>query len=56
MLDPPQYSPDLFIERTSAQLHDRNHFARYRVLFQPDEGAGTRRESQAYQRGQKSPM
>jgi hypothetical protein len=31
MLDPPQYSPHLRVDRARAQVRDRNHFAFHRV-------------------------
>jgi len=32
MLDPPEYSPDLLIDRARAQVRDRNYFASHRVF------------------------
>jgi hypothetical protein len=42
MLNPPQYSPDLFVDRAHAQIRDRDHFARHRVL-KIRRGGGVRR-------------
>jgi hypothetical protein len=32
MLNPPQHSPNLFVDRARAQVRDRNHFTRHGVV------------------------
>ena len=43
MLDPPEYSPDLFVGGARAQIRDRNHFASHRVFEIRRRGGGVRR-------------
>jgi hypothetical protein len=43
MLDPPEYSPDLFVDRARAQVCDRDHFASHRVCEIRRVGGGVRR-------------
>ena len=43
VLDPPQYSPDLLVDRARAQVRDRNQFALHRVREIRRDGGGVRR-------------
>ena len=43
VLNPSQYSPDLFVNRARAQVRDRNRFALHRVREIRRDGGGLRR-------------
>jgi hypothetical protein len=43
MLHPPQYSPDLFVNRARAKVRDRDHFAFHRIVEIRRGGGGVRR-------------
>jgi hypothetical protein len=43
MLNPPQHSPNIFVNRACAQVRDRNHFASHRVFEILRDGGGVRR-------------
>src|ERR1700751_4516133 len=47
MLDFPEYSPELFVDRARAQVRDRNHFGSHRV-FEIRRRAGRVRRAEGY--------